>query len=271
MRRELHATAGSVAVILLLVSGCGEAHTESVPSVPTARSESPAPADPSVDEPLTDADVQTFLAVVQDLPGGQVPSLTAKSLDVTGADSSPQALAHAWRTEFRRRFDPAYHASLWADDEQLQSVLARHELTAADFASLVMRISFAMTSLVLESRLDVGELTARSEQQLRQVMQKLADLDRAAQSDPVNAPLLRHRREQSARALAEVVAISEFGQLLQRVPAESRAVISRHRETLNAVLPGESNLAHFERTLESQSEVVPVGYETPAEDAQRER
>ncbi|QDU41525.1 hypothetical protein Mal4_58930 [Maioricimonas rarisocia] len=266
MRRELQATAGRLTLILLSASGCGETATETVPSIPTARSEASASSQQSIDAPLTDADVQTFLTVVEALPDGQVPALRAKSLDVTGADSSPAALARAWRAEFRRRFDPGYHAALWAEDETLQTVLAEHHLTPAEFASLVMRISFAMTSLAVESRLDVSELTAQSEQQLQRIIHKLAELDDAAQNDPANAPLLRHRREQTARALAEVVAVSEFGQLLQRVPAENRAVIGRHRQQLNATLPRGGNLAHFERSLESGTGVVPASHETPAVD-----
>ncbi|MFG0332554.1 MAG: hypothetical protein ACF8TS_04245 [Maioricimonas sp. JB049] len=271
MRRDLQAVAGRLFLILLCASGCGETATESVPAIPTAGSEAPQSSSPSMDAPLTDADVVTFLTVVKALPDGQVPPLRAKSLDVTGTVDSPAALAQAWRNEFRKRFDPEYHADLWADDEALQIVLAEHNLTPGEFASLVMRISFAMTSLAAESRLDVGELRTQSEQQLHSLVQKLAALDTAAQNDPSNAPLFRHRREQAARTLAEVVAVSEFGRLLQRVPAENRAAISRHREQLNATLPQGGNLAHFERTLESGTGIVPASHETPAVDERSTR
>ena len=240
--------ATSVCLTILLLGGCGR--DEGAGDSPTPVVHRPST---SLDDPLRDEEVSTFLRVVEDLPGKEVPSFEPLS-QVTASDRmSAEQLVDVYRQEYRAMFDASRHGERWRKDRQLMETFGRHRVSPEDFASLMIRMSCAVAANAINSRVNLSETSSRADEQLLQTISRIDRLDTApptAQRQQQRQPLLE--------ALQELVALSEFGRILAGVPAESRDVIARHRTDLVRHLPETGSVELFERTEES--EILPTSF-----------
>lgn len=238
-----------IGAAVLLIVGCGSGG-ESV-DAPTPTVHMPSQ---SLDDPLTEDEVATFLKVIDDLPGGTVPEFEPLS-QVTASDRlRAEQLADIYRQEYRAMFDASRHGERWRKDGRLMQTFERFHVEPEDFAALMIRMSCAVAANAISSRVDLSAASERAEDQLRQTISRIDRIDAApptADRQPRRQPLLE--------ALQELVALSEFSRILVNVPQASRDVIARRRGELLQHLPETGSVELFERTVES--EIVPTSFQ----------
>jgi hypothetical protein len=237
---------------LLALAGCsGEPPALSAPT--------PVAAHPakSLADPLTEQEARRFLEILDSLPDGKVPAFEPLAQATALKSMSGAQLVRIYRQEYRAMFDAARHAQRWREDPELMAVLAEHQTTPEDFASLMIRMSCAITAGTLSADVDLPLVQQKAEQQVKDL---IAQVDRLQSGS--RTPATIDARLQSLDALQEIVAFAEFARLLLEVPHENFAVVQRHRSRLIKYLPQAGSIENFERTIESS--VVPTSFERQA-------
>jgi hypothetical protein len=211
--------------------------------------------------PLTHAEIDAFESLISALPDGRVPEF-ATAFDFADDESgfSPEELVLRHRKRFRDTLDPLRQSQLWQRDAEISKALGRHKVDPDAFAMLVIRVSSAWAASALADR--QGEAHCRSLKVLAddRIAEICGSIHRIDAHPELHAPEMRtHLRS----ALVETVALSEFLGLLERVPAGSLTAIAGRRQQLAPLMPAVETVTEFERRLESNPTVIPVGYETP--------
>lgn len=244
-------SARPVLVVILLagmLTGCNDADLAIEAPTPSVRMPTR-----SIRDPLTEAEVQTFLSVLHALPDGQAPDFEPLSQATAREEMSASQLADIFRQEYRAMFDASRHGERWRSDKALMQVFAANGTSPEDFAALMIRMSCAITASTLSPEVD---LTVAAEKAEAQVSDLIADVDYAGRGS--RTPTAIMQRRESLEALQDLVAFSEFARILIDVPAESFAVVARHRSRLAEHLPHADSAERFERTIDSH--IVPTGY-----------
>lgn len=248
------------ALSALLLWGCGGSDTEMPTTTPVA-----VRAEASQESPLTEADVRTFLAIVQDLPQGKVPQfqpLAAAAID----DRLPaDTLATVYRREYRRMFDPVEQGRHWRRDSQLTSILSGHELTPEEFAALLTRLGCTVAAGTVSSRFDLADAAAKADEQLQEIIARINEWDSGAASGSISAVSAPQHRQSLVDQLKHLVALSEFSRVLLEIPPESLKAVAQHRQALAEHLPQAGNLQLFERNFDGEAVMVPVNFEQTGE------
>jgi hypothetical protein len=244
-------------VALCLLWGCGQESPGVDPPVSVAaQPESlPTPADP-----LTVDDLENFLAIVPKLPGGRVPDFSPGD-DHEIDELLPAAqLIDAYRAQFRRTFDPNRQGRLWARDKELVQVFDAQKTTAAQFASLVARISCTITAGALAGQADIGGNVARGEQQLQRLTARIQGIDAKSQSAEQRGE--SYERSQAVAQLRSTVALLEFITLLRSVPGENQKLVRKYQHRLQEFIPQVGGEGIFEAFEDQAADAVqPAGYE----------
>jgi len=239
--------------------GCGNSVEPTESLTPVARRETP-----SIDAPLTDAEVRMFLDIVSQLPGGKPPEFNP-SVRSTIDDRLPaETLISEYRSEYRRMFDPLEQGSHWRRDGKLTKTLADHGTDPEEFAALLTRIGCAVAATTVSSRSNLQEASEKADEQLAAITTQLNALDNRTATARVSPIAVNQRRQPLVDQLKSIVALSEFSAILLHVPPESRAVIVEYKHELAVHLPQQGELDLFERTYDSPAVIVPVSHETLA-------
>lgn len=242
-----------------LIVGCSDSQSQSPEVTPVARSQ---PA--SLSTPLTDAEIETFLNVAANMPGGELPQFAPLSKSTIDDRLPPTTLIDAYRFEYRSMFDATGQASRWRRDQELVQRLAEHQCDPEEFASLMTRIGCAIASSTVMSRFNLDDASAKASEQLAHISSQITALDELAATKRVNPIAVTQRRQPLVDQLKSLVALSEFSQILSTIPDESRSAINRHRDEILVYLPDRGELNMFERTLNAPAVIVPASHEIPA-------
>jgi len=215
-------------LLILAVSGCG-AKSESpqtVQQIPVVQRD---PASANLSRPLTPAEIEQFLLIISQLPGGQAPEyLPVEFAGLTSGTTLP-AQIEQYRQAIRRAISPARQAAQWQQQPLLRSHLEQTGCSMEEFADLMLRVSSAWSASVVTSQATSPDIQQGIQQQIEQLQLELQRPDAKG-----------FEAEQKLRILEELVAFSEFTRLLQQVPAESLLSISRARRELSQVMPESS-------------------------------
>jgi len=111
-----------VTLVLLLPAGC---------STPEPASEKAADENSgAVEVPLTAADLERFLAVVQGHAEAMIPEFTPPDEDESLDMEAPsEKLVESFRGEVRRLFDAGRQGAIWERDRQWSQALAGHKIS----------------------------------------------------------------------------------------------------------------------------------------------
>jgi hypothetical protein len=239
-----------VLLMCLLPSGCSRQQSET--------SEAPTPTvhqpSTSFSDPLTEQEIETFLTVLDSLPGKQAPDFEPLSQATASERYSPAQLVEVYRQEYRAMFDAARHGARWRKSDKLMATFARHHVTPEDFASLMIRTSCAVTAGAIGPQVDLRRVSVNADAQVARLVENITRLDAAPRTQDV----VEQRRE-ALDALQNFVAFSEFTRLLQDVPAASCEMVARHRARLDGHLPQTGGIEALQRAINSR--IVPAGYE----------
>ncbi|MBX3445078.1 MAG: hypothetical protein KF774_21950 [Planctomyces sp.] len=246
----------AVLAALLAAAGCSK-------SDPDAARTAPPAAIPPLTAPLTDDNVEEFLAIIAKLPGETVPEFCPPEPWEADERLSAVELVNLWRREFQHACSPEVQARLWNEDAALRRAFERSRIDPEALAALLVRLSAAATREALDDRIDLPRLREQADRALKAVAAELHALPGTGTGESREEA----RRNQLILALREAIAFREFVRLLEKTPAESAAVVARHRERLAPHLPTQTMTSVFEQRFDSEATVLQAGHETPVDPA----
>ncbi|MCA9024514.1 MAG: hypothetical protein KDA86_04800 [Planctomycetaceae bacterium] len=251
-------TAFAAWAMLTLTIGCSDSPENAVEVTPVARRQ---PA--SLTAPLTPADIRICLNVAAEMPEGKLPEFVPVGQSIIDDRMSAKQLIEAYRTEYRRMFDPVEQARHWRSDEQLVQILTEQGTTPEEFASLLTRVGCGIAAHTMKSKLNLDEASAKASEQLAEIVLKMDAMDQQKANPRVSPVAIAQRRQPLVDQLKSLVALSEFSAVLSSVPPQTTDVISQHWEALASLLPAGGELDMFERTLDAPAVIVPASHERP--------
>jgi hypothetical protein len=251
------------AFLLLVAIGCSSKDQSTESAADSSSS--------AVDVPLTAADLQRFLAVVQNHSEGMIPEFTPpdedQSLDM---DAPATELAASFRGEVKRLFDVRRQGAIWERDQQWSRALSSQKISAERFAVLVRRVSLAIMRVRL-ARVDVDQLVAQARRHVEKTTRLLDEIDAVLPGDRTRESTAL--RAKSAERLGKSVALLEFAEMVRKVPPDSAAVVRKYSQELKALLPPHANdelLAELKELATPRAgKVQQAGYEDGEQDGER--
>jgi hypothetical protein len=238
MRRVVWSGLG-IWIFLLALPGCGDGSSQLPEPLPVSGPlKSPA-------DPLTTAELDRFLQIVEGHPQQRAPEFTPPEDDAGIREGeSVTTLVEESRSRYRKFFDPQRQGEVWARDPQWSRLLHRQGIAPAEFAALVARVSCAIARVRLEGRTDLTQLSRLAQEEIDQLSIELNHVPRPFPlSENQNLPSTPDPRAQVAvrtQALVQLsrdVALLEFAETLLRVPAESCTLVKRYAPQLRPLLP----------------------------------
>jgi hypothetical protein len=248
-----------VMLMCLVALGCSRQQSDAT-QAPTPTSHQPST---TLSDPLSEQEVQTFLAVLEALPGNQAPEFEPLSQATASDRLSAAQLVEVYRQEYRAMFDASRHGERWRQSDELMATFARHNITPEDFASLMIRMSCAIAAGAMSPQIELNRICDHADAQVARLVEDITRRD----AGPRTQDAVDYRR-QAAESLQNSVAYSEFVRILRDVPPASREMVARYHSRLAGHLPQAGTVEGLKRTLDSQ--IVPTGFEqTPASQPSR--
>lgn len=239
-----------VLLLCLLPAGCSREQSQTS-EAPTQSVHRPST---TLGDPLTEQELETFLAVLDALPGKQAPEFEPLAQATASDQYSANQLVEVYREEYRAMFDASRHGARWRKNDEMTKTLSRYDVTPEDFAALMIRTSCAVTAGAISPQVDLRRVSADADAQVARLVEHLTGLD-----DAPRTPDVVERRREALEALQNLVAFSEFTRILQNVPAASLELVARHRSRLAGHLPQTGSMEGLEQAINSQ--IVPAGFE----------
>jgi hypothetical protein len=250
--------AAGCSVAALTFSGCGSGESP----VEKAPRRAVAIAAAETTQPLTEEDVDNFLALVEQLPKKAVPGFQTAAARRHPDGLNGRQLAAAYQREFEDAYRPAVQARRWQRNHDLTDALEEAQVDPEAMASLLVRLSSAVAREALDDRVDLKTLEKRTEAAIRRLCDQYDDLPKG---DPGQLSSVdKTRRERIIAAIQEAVAFRQFTHLLANVPQESLDVVTARREELASYLPVGETVAAFEKRSESAAMILQASHEEPA-------
>ncbi len=198
------------AMVLPWLAGCGEGGVSGKPTASAA-------AVPAIDAPISANELALFLAVVESHPKRQVPEFAQLDAVPPVDDSlSGPDLATEYRQRLRRLFDPRVQGERLANDSVWSKILRERRLDPAEFASLVLRLSCAVTRHQLAARHDLARISKGAEARIEELVADIRKTDATPPAKWTNE--LTFGRTRSVVQLGQSAALAEFASLLESVP-----------------------------------------------------
>lgn len=244
---------GVLLISLVAITGCGKAP---VKDAQVGRVRSPA-------DPLAVSDLDRLLAVVQTHGGGAIPEFTPNEQE-RSVDYNSRAgdIVELIRSQLGELFDARRQGDAWTADESWARSFAQHDVTGAQFASIVHSVSCAIMRVRLSARVDVDRLVTNARAEVRELVSTMNAIDEipAAERSRQDAVI----RGQSALSLARTVALLEFAEMIHKVPKENCALVKKYSKQLKPLLPpgGTDNILAELQALATRpaSDVLPAGH-----------
>jgi hypothetical protein len=248
---------------LLLFAGCSKE-----PQSPENASEGSNAAD----VPLTAADLDRFLAVVQNHSEAMIPEFTPPDEDeALDMEAPAEKLVESFRGEVRRLFDAARQGAIWERDRQWSQALISQKLSGDRFAALVRKVSLAIMRVRLDARVDVDQLVVEARKQVDRAKRLLDEIDAVPRDDRTRESTAL--RAKSAERLGKAVALLEFAEMVRKISPESTAVVRKYSQKLKVLLPPHANdelLAELKELATPRSgKAQQAGYEVLDQDDER--
>jgi hypothetical protein len=249
---------GLALFVVFAVAGCGGTST--------------SPGDPqagrlkSLADPLTAADLDRLLAVVETHGGGEMPEFTPaeenQSIDFKGR---ARDLVSESRGQLGQLFDAKRQGQIWEDDEKWTQSFAQHQVTGPQFAALVRNVSCAIMRVRLSVRVDVDRLVANARAEVNELVSTMEAIDGIPETEQTRQDAVI--RGSTAISLARTVALLEFAEMIKQVPPESCAIVRKYSRQLKPLLPkgGTDSLLSELQALGTspRRDVVPAGHSAP--------
>ncbi len=204
----------------LLIGGCGHAE--------------PAPTEVKrLNEPVTEAEWAAFVRIVDRLQDHRLPAFPAVFLPPPQWQEGRTALVpDLCQEEIRRReecWDPAKLAPVFARHKPLIRLLQREQMTAEQFAGLLLAIGAATCRSDVPAAIDLTSVAERARKEVDDLKREYQ------QAFTLLTPESRYTVVVQAMWIARMIRAEK----LLQVPADNLALVSQHREWLEQAFPNE--------------------------------
>ncbi len=244
-------------VLIFLAAGC------------TRESDS-SPDAPRRIVPLTAADMDRFLAVIQSNDDALIPEFEPPegvgNLDYT---LPAKDLIAECRGQFKTVFDTARQGKVWAHDERWSRAFRQQGISGADFATLVRRVSCAVMRVRIDKRVRIERVVDKASRETEEIAATIKAIDDLPADDRTQQD--GFIRAQMALRLPRLVALLEFSEMVSRTPPEDCALVRKYSAQLKPLLPqagSDALLAEIQALVapeaEESSEILPAGYAAPS-------
>jgi|GEM_PF-6207582 len=234
------------AVVVLGLCGCGDVSSVPASALTTASPMNPDstrgrtgrgdrvsgvpgpvhlhPSDPAA--PLTDGEIRAFLQIVGQLPEGRPPAFAPVELPRLQPEGDLTTQIVRYRRAIRQALQPRRQTQHWQSQPDLAAAFSRLQVDPEAFAMLTLRLSVAWSAATIVPTTDVLEVRDRLDRQIAGLNAQLS-----------RPQLLTSTLEQQFQTLEELVALSEFMQLLGSSSQQSMQIVNAHQAELHQVLP----------------------------------
>ena len=208
---------------------------------------------PATRPPLTDDDIRAFVILAKAFPNQQIPDYQAGYSPRFSRERPVGEIVSQLQSHFRYVASPERQASYWSEDPEISEVLRSHRITESQFSDLVWRISMAVAAREARGRMDFSEIEAQARENVRSVAQRIEE----QRENPEYVDSI----ELLLDGLQESVALYEYCKMMQNVPEADIDLIDRRRSSVSPLLPEMVLFGSPLVPLETNDEVLPVGYE----------
>lgn len=238
----------------LLLAGCGEAPTpRETDRVEQEATPQYAPLKISVkdlNEPLTEAEVASFIDLMKSLPGGKPPEFSPVTTGAKVQGLHLDQAMQAWRGAVRDALTVKTLMTGWSPKSQARRILGERNVSGPALASLMLRMSCTVGMEALGGR--------------RQVAAQRVIIDDKIKSNIMVIQRMHKSGEPIAdsywQGLEEAVSLEEYLNILLELPESNQAVIAEHRDELKTILPDQSKITAPAESHEN-SNIVPVRFD----------
>lgn len=240
----------SLLLCVVVTLGCGQ--TEQGSEVRSSEVSQPkiSLTSVSINAPLTDEEISSFFQIVERLPGKKIPTLSRADFSTQRvAGMTFESYVEGLRKSLRAAMNPDEQAVAWNSESELARRFSKSGVAAEDFAALATKVSLAWSASSVQGVMPI----LYTRRKLDERMQAVAiEFDALTQDDENEAEVLQRTQE--------LVALSEFLNLMREVPAESLAVIKTNDQELAEILPRIDLATQFEKFLNDAPEVTQTQY-----------
>lgn len=213
-------------------------------------------------DPLTPAEIELFLAMVQAHPRRKAPEFTNEGDDRPIDDALlPRNMVIAFHERFQRLFDPQAQGAVLAAQGDWAKLLTKYKVAPSEFAALVTRVSCAVTRLQLDGRFRFADLVSKADARIEDLVARIEKYD-AVPATQLTSDISR-QRTQAIIQLGQTTALLEFSRLLSSVPPESLSNVATRLSDLTPLLPSEQSETAFEE-LDRFGKSPAIGQQAPA-------
>jgi len=239
----------------LLLAGCGEAPTPRETDL--VEQEAPAPqyaplkiTVKELNEPLTEAEVASFVDLMKSLPGGKPPEFSPVT---TGAKVQGLHLDQAmqsWRGAVRNALTVKTLMTGWNPRSQARQILGERKVSGPALASLMLRMSCTVGMEALGGRRQVAAQRVITDEKIQSIIMVIQRMHKSGETIA----------DSYWQGLEEAVSLSEYLNILLELPESNQAVIAAYRDDLKSILPDQSKMTTPQEKREN-SQIVPVRFD----------
>ncbi len=238
----------------LLLAGCGEAPTpREADRVEQQAMPQYAPLEIAVkdlNEPLTDAEVASFVDLMKSLPGGKPPEFSPVT---TGAKVQGMHLDQAmlaWRGAVRDALTVKTLMTGWSPRGQARVVLGERRVSGPALASLMLRMSCTMGMEALGGRRQVAAQRVITGEKIESIITVIQRMHRSG--EPI--------ADSYWQGLEEAVSLSEYLNVLLELPESNQSIVAGYRDELKTILPDQSKITAPAESHENNN-IIPVRFD----------
>lgn len=244
----------SVMMGLIGVIGCEQAASPS-PVATTALK--------TTAEPLTKAELQRFLRLIERLPEGRVPEFTPTEQPPLDTLLPPKVLVSEFRARYRQLSDPNRQGEVWDASLDLSKSAQQEGWTSAQLAAFIRCLSCAVMKSQLTEKHDLKAIEQRCRREITRLVAVLEQDDQVPRSQMNEA--FMQRRDQKVQRLGRMVALLEFTLQLKPIPQSNLELVTQYASQIRPLLPEATTQDPFvapfaDETTDSEA-IVPVGYQ----------
>lgn len=244
----------SIVVGLISVGGCQDS---SPPPAATTALKTTA-------EPLTDAELQRFLRLIERLPEGRVPEFTPAEQPPLDTLLPPKVLVSEFRSRYRQLSDPTRQGEVWDASLDLSKSAQQEGWNSAQLAAFIRCLSCAVMKSQLADKHDLNAIEQRCRREISRLVAVLDQDDQIPRSQMNEA--FMQRRDQKVQRLGRMVALLEFTLQLKPIPQSNLDLVTKYASQITPLLPEATSQDPFvspfaEVPAESEG-ILPASYQT---------
>ena len=161
----------AIVSLTIVLWGCSGGSTP--PNEPTATKVRLAPA--RFTQPLTDEDIEAFLAIVRQLPGHKPPAFRPVTPPQFVDKLSGKELAALWQRTFQAAYHPSTQVKFWQRDTLLMETIEDAGVDPDALAAVLVRLSSAVSRRAIDESIDLSHVRRKADFEVARLVRQVDD------------------------------------------------------------------------------------------------